>query len=98
MTRKTLETELEVGGSFILARGFTGWPVGAEWEIYLDYAGMPSKDVFSMVYRDHRDGGSRNFFYPISKKEIRYKNNKIKVLDVNPERIKLGWEEESPCL
>ena len=86
--KKNLEYTLKVGELLIIQEGLF------VKNYYLGYAGMPSKEVFSMFFvEDYHN--IKNLFYPISKKEIEtFNDGKFNILEVNPEKIKLKYSEK----
>lgn len=84
--KKNLEYELSVGQNLIFkTSGIIFWTSHG-----ITYAGMPSKEVFSLFQYDG-EITSPNFYIPISKKEIILYNNRFEILNVDPERIKLKY-------
>lgn len=83
--KKSLEYTLKVGNFLNLKNDLFG-------DFCLGYAGMPSKKTFSIIYNDAR---GNKLVHPISQKEIElYVYGKFKILEVNPEKIKLKYLRE----
>ncbi len=90
--KKSLEYNLEVGESLILKTRFL------DNTLSFIYAGMPSKEVFSIVAQETEfsllsdSTSAKNLFYSVSQKEIKtYDENKFEVLSVDAEKIKLKY-------